>query len=233
MVLLKICGDKNEFAIEYSFENEMCIYESEDYTYGYIKIWVNGRDLCSYNGKCQQEGNIYFLIEWFCEKMEYILGYDPFPLPVKGETTIELLENANKKYDSIDDIDSLEADLWFEAKSRWIFNHCWFSVRDGILPCMYFRRVEEAVEISWDNLFWEESGIIFNFRKGVYIISLDIFTKVFCEFLVSSVGDIEQIIGEEGIKHMRKVCENIGLYNQECYKNIKHRIKFFRDYISE
>lgn len=63
----KIFGYKDSFAIEYGF------IESDDLndTYGYIKLWTNGIDLCQYNTKYQYEGNIYYLIEWFCEKIVY------------------------------------------------------------------------------------------------------------------------------------------------------------------
>lgn len=202
---MKIFGEKQHFAIEYGFESDEFEKGEPDSTYGSIRLWINGKDICSYRADgedYQQEGNLYHLIEWFCEKMEYILGYDPFPLPVEGENTLELLENADKRYDTID---TLEEELWFEAKSRWIFNHCWFPVRDGILPCVHFRRLENAVEISWDNLFWEEYDIAFHSGKGGYLAALQDFTEIYRKFLLSAVSELEQRLGEckSSIKRVR------------------------------
>ena len=95
-------------------------------------------------------GDLFYIAEWFCEKIEYILGYDIFPLPVNGETALELIENANK----FDSDSELEFDLWYVVKSRWILNHCWLIARGGsVLPSIFFRRVEDLIEISWDNTF--------------------------------------------------------------------------------
>lgn len=108
-------------------------------------MWINNINICAYNQEQQYKGNLYYIIDWFCDKIEYILGYDIFPLPVKGDTTLEIIENANE----FDSDSEPEIDLWYAAKSRWIFNHCWFNARgETVLPCVYFRQIEDLIEIS-------------------------------------------------------------------------------------
>lgn len=192
-----IFGNKNNFAIECELDSS-----SEDSTYGYIHIWINGIDICGYNQNQKCECNIYSIMEWFCDKIEFILGYDVFPLPIEGNTALELIEKADK----YEDDNMLEFDLWYAAKSRWVFNHCWFAARDGaVLPSIYFRRIEENIEISWDNTFWESNNIIFNSRKDVYLIESKMFVKILTEFLFSGVKHLEKKVGnKEGIDIMKK-----------------------------
>ena len=197
----RIFGNKDNFAIEYEFiDNPEKVYINS--TYGYIKLWVKGTDICTYNKNYQHEGDIYYLVEWFCDKIEYILGYDIFPLSVKGNTAVELIENA----DQYESDDMLEFVLWYAAKSRWILNHCWFNARNGaVLPCVYFRRFEKCIEISWDNTFWRKEGIIFSSEKDIHIVQFEVFSKILADFLISSVNDLEQRIGNgEKLKVMKR-----------------------------
>ena len=184
------------FAIEYEF-----ISTAADNTYGHINLWINGKNFCLYNQNQQYEGDLYYIIDWLCDKIEYILGYDEFPLPVKGNTALELIENAN----TFEDDDALESDLWYDAKSRWVFNHCWLVARGGsVLPCIYFRRVEKYIEVSWDNIFWKKDNIIFDSQKGVYLVEFKVFSAVISKFLFSIIDDVERIMNNKSrIKGLR------------------------------
>ncbi len=189
--ILMFFGDKNDFAIEYGFEDHTA--DGDDSVYGYMGIWIEGQDICMYDGEYKFKGNLYLIVEWFCEKIEYILGYDAFPLPVKGDTILELIENA-EEYDSEDD---LEFDLWFSGNSRWIFNHFWLSVREGnVMPGIYFRRLENKIEIAWDNIFWEKYNIVFNSRRDFCLVSLDVFITNFTDFLYSILDELSQRVND-------------------------------------
>ena len=60
----RIFGNKDNFAIEYEFIDnpEKVILTVHN---GYIKLWVKGTDICTYNKNYQHEGDIYYLVEWF------------------------------------------------------------------------------------------------------------------------------------------------------------------------
>jgi hypothetical protein len=154
-------------------------------------------------------GDLFYIAEWFCEKIEYILGYDIFPLPVNGETALELIENANK----FDSDSELEFDLWYVVKSRWILNHCWLIARGGsVLPSIFFRRVEDLIEISWDNTFWKEKDINFKFQKGVFRIEFSIFVVMITKFLNSIIFDMKKRISNTTkIKDLERY---IGILNK-------------------
>lgn len=192
---MKIFGEKCTFAIEYEFE----VQKSKD-TRGYIRLWVKNNNICAYNQSQQCNVDLYYIVEWFCEKIEYILGYDAFPLPVNGNTSLDLLETAN----NFESNDILELDLWFDAKSRWRFNHCWFAARGGaVLPCVYFRRVDKFIEISWDNTFWEEQGIVFSSQNSYYQINFIEFTNTITNFLLSVIEDFAKRIRADKIENLK------------------------------
>lgn len=190
-------GEKDIFAVEYEFTSSL-----SGKTNGYVNLWINGINICKYNRNQQYEGDLYDLTDWFCGKIEYILGHDMFPLPVTGNSALELIENANK----FESDSTLEVDLWYAAKSRWVFNHCWFVARGGaVLPCVYFRRVENFIEISWDNEFWERKNIVFSSQKDVCMVEFDIFAGVIKKFLFSIISVLEKKMdNKEKIEELKR-----------------------------
>lgn len=162
-----VIGDINKFAIQYilmpnPYDERGVIGQS----WGRLDLWVSGKNLCQY--KVGDTVNVYiwnlfYVIEWFCENLHHILGYDPFPLPVKGENTLELIQKA----DTFDIDEEDENYLWHHAKRTWIFRHTWFPNRGGSrLPSVYFRRVGENIEIAWNNNFYEKKYRICSFQRS-------------------------------------------------------------------
>ena len=189
---MKYFGNKKEVAIEYELKED---------TWGYLNFWVNGYNICKYNEKLSYEGNLYYIVDWLCTKLEYYLGYDAFPLPVKGDTSLELIDSANK----YENENFLEEELWYTSKRRWVLNHCWFVARgDGILPCINLRRKDLFLEISWDNMFWKEKGIIFDSMRNVYLTDLMGFINLLYQFLSSIIDDLEKNAGEDQVQELRR-----------------------------
>ena len=124
-------GNPNKFAMQYTFlpnpHNEKGILGE---SWGMFKLMVEGNDICQYsidNKTTNYNWNLLYIVEWLCENLYYLLGYDPFPLPVQGENALELIENADE-YESDEDNDMY---LWYQAKSSWLFKHSWFCNRGG------------------------------------------------------------------------------------------------------
>jgi hypothetical protein len=80
------------------------------------------------------EWNLIYMVEWLSENVKYILRDEPFPLPVKGQHSLELLKHC-LLFESDDDD---ECDAWFDAKQEGEFKHSWFSNRAGFFCRMYF-----------------------------------------------------------------------------------------------
>ncbi|MBN7773729.1 hypothetical protein [Clostridium aminobutyricum] len=207
-------GNPNKFAIQYTFlsnpHNEKGIVGE---SWGVFKLLIEGKDICQYtidNKNTDYNWNLIYILEWLCENMQYLIGYDPFPLPVQGESTLELIENA-------DDFDSDEEDeiyLWYQAKSSWLFKHSWFCNRGGsFLSNVYFRREQENVEISWNNDFYREKEIIFANPRGIRIIPKTEFKLVIFNFLNDILLKLEEKVPADLIDDKNKITE--------LYKKIK------------
>ncbi|SDF88319.1 hypothetical protein [Sporomusa acidovorans] len=193
---MPIFGNVDKFAIEYQFmpspfEEDKVLKQS----WGIFRLWVMGQDVCEYtiNGVLSKyEWNLIYIVEWLCNNLEYVLGYDPFPLPVNGKNSLELIRESDKFESEEDD----EFYLWYQAKSSWIFRHSWFSNRAGsILASVYFRRIEDNIELAWDNGFWEESQVYFSKPKGVCSVSKGDFKEAIFSFLTYALDQLESNLG--------------------------------------
>ena len=196
----KIFGNKEIFAIGYKFFDEVS-------TEGSIYVWVDGKDLCSFEVDgdiCGHIGNLYHIPEWFCDQKEYVFGYDPYPLPVEGKNYLELDENAHQYENS----DELEEDVWYRASKRWDLNHTWFWCRDGaIFPCVFFWRCSVTqIELAWDNVFWQEKGINFLEKRGVARVPYESFKKTLLEFIFEILDDVEvRVVNKKPVQSWRKM----------------------------
>ena len=75
------------------------------------------------------------------------------------------------------------------------------------MPGIYFRRLENKIEIAWDNIFWEKYYIVFNSRRGFCLVSLDVFITNFTDFLYSILDELSQRVNDyrkKEVECMRK-----------------------------
>ena len=188
-------GDINKFAIEYQLKkNHYRESGTLKESWGVFRLWINGMNICKYkheNSEKDYEWNLIYLIEWLCENLEYILGYDPFPLPVSGNTTLELIRKSGEFEPKEED----EMYLWYQSRSRWIHRHNWFCNRDGsYLSNVYFRRKDDGFEVSWDNGFWTEQGIEFISVEGTGEVGGELFKSVLLGFLEEILIQLESSV---------------------------------------
>ena len=208
---MKKFGNFNKFGIQYSFLknpfNEQGIFGE---SWGYLKLFIDGNDICEYLEKGAPKvytWNLYFIVEWLCENLDSIIGYDPFPLPVGGKSTIELINAAN----DFEIEEEVEEYLWYNAMSSWTFRHTWFSSRGGsILTSAYFYRRNDNIEISWDNEFWSIDEVKFIHLKGLSLIKKEEFKKVILEFLYDILNSFNVTIDADKLQ-LKKWVERINL----------------------
>lgn len=180
---MKYFGNKKIFAIAYELKespfNEPGKYEP---TWGEFQMWVYNNSICTFsmNDKIREyEWDLRFIVDWFCKNKNYILEESPFPLPCEGNNAIELYNNSGD-FDSDDDN---EFDVWFEKRQDWHFNHSWYSDRGGsYLADVIFRRVNNTIELAWDNTILY-SNIKYVNPKGVYYIPVEMFQTVVDDFI--------------------------------------------------
>ena len=186
--LINNVGFRIDYELIQNPNNESGIFNE---SWGKLKVFLNGKDICKYqfsNCTYGYEGNLYFVIEWLCENLEFIIGYDPFPVPVEGNTSSELISSSNK-FESEDEIETY---LWYSAVQSWSFRHSWIVNRGGsILPNVYFRRKKDDIEISLNNGFWKDSAIYFIEPDNEYLIPKNEFKKVILSFLFEIMDELK------------------------------------------
>lgn len=98
----------------------------------------------------------------------------PFPFDVERECAAELDNNA-RFFDSDNDE---ELEKYYICLNDWGYNHSWHHASSGaILADVFFRRVDDDVEISW----WsdqEEDEIVFKNKYGFILFPYDDFVDV-------------------------------------------------------
>lgn len=107
----------------------------------------------------------------------FILQDDEFPLEVSGDSAAELCELSYKM-----DLDDIEQ---YEKLQDWMFRHSWFSARAGsFLADVYFRKVKDKIEISWDNRdTFKEEGIVYIYSKGKSSVDICQFSETINSFI--------------------------------------------------
>lgn len=194
-LILRTFGDKDIFAIQYEFEVNP-FYETSltGETWGKFELTVRGMDVCRYkrvDSETTYQWNLIYIVEWFCENLKYILSEEPFPLPVEGQNSLELLDNSLLFESDNDD----EFDAWFDKKQEWEYKHSWFSNRAGsFLPDVLFRRVNDnKIEIAWNNeSIYSSEGISFINPTGIEYVSLGIFESTIKNFIEDFLDNLLQ-----------------------------------------
>lgn len=161
-----LIGEKKKFAVEVG---------KDEYAYQ-MSLYIEGKDILQF----EIQGKVYphrwrslgDIMEWIQENLKYILGEDDFPLPIVGDSAAQLC-NCVDEWD-FEDCESCE------LVADWTFRHTWFSAREGaFLADVYFRKVNDNVEVSWDNTnTFKEEGVRFIYPKGRYEVDIDTFKKV-------------------------------------------------------
>lgn len=180
---MPLIGDKGSFAFEYElFPKEREDEGLWDCLQGRMALYVNGLNVCRHTegGMSRDfEGILFYVVDWICENLAGIIGFDPYPLPVEGDTILELIDAANG-YESDDDLDEF---LWFGSEGRWIARHSWMAISEAVIPGVFFRRKGEAIEVAWDSGSWARQGVHFLHPTGSRLVGMAEFMDVMLGFL--------------------------------------------------
>lgn len=180
--VMKLFGNVSNFAMAYK------IYSINDI---YLEVYVDNRPICKFirNNKLYDFiWDIREIIGWIDENFYNILSEEEFPLPVIGETGVCLYENSGE-FDSLDDN---EFDSWYEIRYDWVCRHSWFSSRKGgYLADIYFRKVGNKIELSWDNrnLF---DNVRFINPIGLKYVEKKYFENIIERLIISFKNDIRK-----------------------------------------
>jgi hypothetical protein len=190
-------GNREKFAIEYTLSDDISdmpgVYDD---SWGKFWLWVEDKNLCEYSFDSKvytYQACLWQIVEWFCNNLACVLGYDEYPLPVNGNNTMEM-DNAacNAEFE-----DEIEETLWTDARYGWVHRHFWLSCDNYSFPlsCVGFVRHAQTVEVMWDNCYEGGEGPMFTYEKGVYFMPYFEFKKTIFDFLHGILEDLEKRCG--------------------------------------
>ena len=169
----RIIGDKQQFAMEYTFLDKS--HDTE------LSMYVEGKNILAFTHVGQDlttRWNLDELAEWL-RKFLNELNEDPYPVDCEG--TFAAQKDCNARDFESDDDDIFEA--YYEKLYDWNLRHRWHPACSGaILANAYFQRVGNYVEVSWNNEDAEE-GVIFQCLNGGAKIQCNVFCSVVNTFL--------------------------------------------------
>lgn len=166
------------------------LYEPLDNESGYIHIIVNGEDVSEYSFR----GNIYYgmcrinvLINWIKDNMEYILSDDLFPLETTAGTGADMWLYSDH-YNPNDFEKMISA---HQKRQYWIWHHAIDTCKEEFcMPFVVFRKVNNEIEISWNNSVHNYNGVKFRYLNGSCIIKTDEFKSIIDKFMTVSQKSI-------------------------------------------
>lgn len=169
----RINGDKNIFAIEYSFCDDS--HDTE------IAMYVGGINVLAF----ERDGEV-FTTRWNIDELALWLRKfidemveDPYPVECDG-TFAAQKDDIAREYDSNND-EIFEA--YYQQLYEWNLRHRWHTASSGaILADVYFQMIGDTVEVSWDNRNLEDN-VTFKSLSGGAKIPKDYFILVMDKFL--------------------------------------------------
>ena len=168
-----LIGSKKYFAIEFSFYDET--HETE------LAVFVNGENILAFERNetiLTTRWNLDELALWLREFIDHMTD-DPYPVNCDGMYAAMKDENA-RDFDSDDD-DVFEA--YYQKLYDWNLHHRWHPASSGaILSNVYFQKVGEFVEVSWNNKD-AENGVRFLNEQGGSSIDEEAFVSTINAFL--------------------------------------------------
>lgn len=173
VMLKKIKGDKDVFAIEYGFCDDS--HDTE------IAMYVDGINILEY-----ERNSELFTTRWNIDKLALWLrkfidemAEDPYPVDCGG-TFAAQKDDAAREFDSADDE---VFETYYQRLYEWDLRHRWHVASSGaILADVYFQMVGDNVEVSWDNRNVED-GVTFKSLTGGAKISKEYFISTVDSFL--------------------------------------------------
>lgn len=188
---VKVFGNKDDFSIEVGIWVDE---EANKDIYNTLKMYINGKNILKYERYDKTMTYLWDtfegIYEWFLQNLEFIVKEDVFPFEIEGNSAAEKCFNF-LQYNEIFS-DSIETDELTENYEKllvlyqdWKFKHSWFTSRRGsILANVFFRRIKNKIEISWNNYYlFEREKVKFIYLQGFYFVEIDKFLYVIMKFL--------------------------------------------------
>lgn len=179
----RLFGDTRSFAIRVELEDDPHPAAGADprlvASWGRLAIWADGRCLTQavLGADTVVAGVEWYLLpflEWASLHILPLTNEEPFPLALGDDE----LPHATAWHLAAEEppltlLDQEETE-WFVTRSQWWTRHALRAAFPGAAaPAIVFRRLDDAVEISWDNETWAPPRPDLRFTEGVGTLQVD------------------------------------------------------------
>ena len=152
-----LAGDTSRFAIRLAFapdpDDGRAAAADLSHSWGSFQLWVEGRNLCAHSEDGERVESVHWyllpLMEWFAEHWSPLLREERLPVDDEGINAWESLRNTRSPPAAMG-MDVGQETAWEEEWHGWWSRHALRAASDGgLFPDVVFRRVRDAVEVSW------------------------------------------------------------------------------------
>jgi hypothetical protein len=182
---------------------------------GDVYFWVKGKNLFAFDdgAPCHTYGHdLSPIVQMFCQNLFYHITDDPFPVQTKSKLGVEMMDETNLvQGDDSDlrkwaDIDWDNVDMSLRDKiDEWNLHHGYIAYSAGsYLPCLYVRKVQNMLEISWNNKYsckGRDGEYYFIHKKGVEFIDIRLYRDTAVAFCLDFINKFKD-------KYPKKMEEN-------------------------
>lgn len=210
-------GNRDKFMIELSFEDDPAPDRNtpdERASWGALKIWVNGFNLCTHYDSGDLREAIYWnwwsLLNWLQTNWDPLLHEQALPVSNAGEWAAQAMRDINRPetFESPqgwNEVAATSADNWFRRHSLW-------ACRDGgLVPNIAIRRFYENAEISWTSHSPPGAPSHFRFQlaDGGYRLPVEEASTPLHQFLTHAAAYIATKSGTATARALVKQVENL------------------------
>ncbi len=126
---------------------------SQDAHFTELRFCIDGQNILEYRYKNEpftrtSTGNFDDLFEYLEQTLSLVESDVSFPYEVEGNSATEM--DANARHFDSEDFD--EFDAYYDKLDAWSRPHSWIHARDiYYVADVMFRKVDNDIEMSWDN----------------------------------------------------------------------------------
>ena len=207
----RLAGDTSRFAIRLAFapdpDGGRAATPELACSWGSFQLWVDGRNLCAHSEEGERIESVHWyllpLMEWFARNWNPLLHEERLPAKNEGGNAWASLRSTRFPPAAL----AMDADLeaaWQERWQGWWSRHALRAASDGgLFPDVIFRRLRDAVEISWGDVPSAGMPAGFDFlecsQRAVRLAPAEIAAPLHealssaCSHLVSGAAESERI----------------------------------------
>ena len=159
---------------------------------------------------------------FFCDFLIFQISEDSFPILTKATNAYEMIEETELiKTDEhwkeeVLNIDWDQIDMELRNKrNMWMSHHGFLQNRGGtFLPHAYMRKVNNTIEISWNNKFPhenEEREFYFLHKQGVEYVDIELYKDAIVQFCLAYIKHVEKKFPEIVEQYKEKLHNTLGI----------------------